>query len=316
MGLNVAALADFNNEVAGKIVLQTIYKGNTAEYVSIQEGIKYQEPLNKIAVTPYFQGGDTVTSPSGSAVFSQRNITVTKRTAYDSWNLQTLTQKYLGISALPEGSYEETFSLLNDLTTELVAKAQQSNDDFIWNASGSGVFPGSTVTAEADGFKYLISGSTSGVNVATGTSATAITGSTAYTQLTGMISSIDANVADAPDLTFFCGISVFQRIINGLTVQNLFHFDPTTVESRGGYYEVPLPGYPNVVIVGGWGLRSSERVVLGPASDMYVGTDLTSDTSNYQLWYDINSDTIKYRLRNKLGTQIGHPEYYVSNDLA
>jgi hypothetical protein len=316
MGLNVAALADFNNEVAGKIVLQTIYKGNTAEYVSIQEGIKYQEPLNKIAVTPYFQGGDTVTSPSGSAVFSQRNITVTKRTAYDSWNLQTLTQKYLGISALPEGSYEETFSLLNDLTTELVAKAQQSNDDFIWNASGSGVFPGSTVTAEADGFKYLISGSTSGVNVATGTSATAITGSTAYTQLTGMISSIDANVADAPDLTFFCGISVFQRIINGLTVQNLFHFDVTSVKARGGYYEVPLPGYPNVVIVGGWGLRNSERVVLGPASDMYVGTDLTSDTSNYQLWYDINSDTIKYRLRNKLGTQIGHPEYYVSNDLA
>jgi hypothetical protein len=316
MGLNVAALGDFNNEVAGKIVLQTVYKGNTAEYVSIQENIKYQEPLNKIAVDPYFQGGDTVTSPSGSAVFSQRNITVTKRTAFDQWNLQTLTQKYLGISALPEGSYEETFSLLNDLTTELVAKAQQSNDDFIWNAVGGAEFAGSTVTAEADGFKTLISGSTAGVNSATGVSATAITGSTAYEQLTGMISSIDANVADAPDLTFFCGISVFQRIINGLTTQNLFHFDPTTVKSRGGYYEVPLPGYPNVVIVGGWGLRNSERVVLGPASDMYVGTDLVSDTSNYQLWYDINSDTLKYRLRNKLGTQIGHPSYYVSNDLA
>ena len=316
MGLNVAALADFNNEVAGKIVLQTVYKGNTAEYVSIQEGIKYQEPLNKIAVEPYFQGGDAVTTPSGSAVFSQRNITVTKRTAYDSWNLQTLTQKYLGISALPEGSYEETFSLLNDLTTELVAKSQQLNDDFIWNASGSGTFPGSTVVAEADGFKLLISGSTSGVVAATGISATPITGSTAYDQLTGMIALADPNIIDAPDLTFFCGIGVFQRIINGLTVQNLFHFDPTTVKSRGGYYEVPLPGYPNVVIVGGWGLRSSERVVLGPASDMYVGTDLSSDTSNYQLWYDINTDTIKYRLRNKLGTQIGHPSYYVSNDLA
>lgn len=316
MGLNVAALADFNNEVAGKVLLQTIYKGNTAEYVSIQEGIKYQEPLNKVAVHPYFQGGDAVTSPSGSAIFSQRNITVTKRTAYDSWNLQTLTQKYLGISALPEGSYEETFSLLNDLTTELVAKAQQENDNFIWNAQSGSVFPGSTVTAEADGFKYLISGSTANVNVATGTSATPITGSTAYDQLTGMISSINANVADAPDLTFFCGISVFQRIINGLTTQNLFHFDPTSVKSRGGYYEVPLPGYPNVVIVGGWGLRNSERVVLGPASDAFVGTDLLSDTSNYQLWYDINSDTIKYRLRNKLGTQIGHPHYWVSNDVA
>ena len=83
MGLNVSALNDFNNEVAGKVLLQTIYKGNTAEYVSIQEGIKYQEPLNKIAVHPYFQGGDSVTSPSGSATFTQRNITVTKRTTSD-----------------------------------------------------------------------------------------------------------------------------------------------------------------------------------------------------------------------------------------
>lgn len=316
MGLNVAALADFNNEVAGKVLLDTVYKGNTAEYVSVQEGIKYQEPLNLISVDPYFQGGDAVTSPSGSAVFAQRNITVTKRTAFDQWNLQTLTQKYLGISALPEGSYEETFSLLNDLTTELVAKAQQNNDDFIWNAESGSEFAGSTVTAEADGFKFLISGSTTGVNVPLGTGATSITGSTAYAQLTDMLSVIDSNVADASDLTFFCGIPVFQRIINGLTTQNLFHFDPTTVTSRGGYYQVPLPGYPNVVIVGGWGLRGSERVVLGPASDMFVGCDLISDTSNYQLWYDINSDAIKYRLRNKLGTQIGHPEYFVSNDVA
>ena len=314
MGLNVTALADFNNEVAGKVLLQTIYKGNTAEYVSIQEGIKYQEPLNKIAVNPYFQGGDAVTTASGSATFSQRNITVSKRTAYDSWNLQTLTQKYLGISALPEGSYEETFSLLNDLTTELVAKAQQQNDHFIWMAVSGSQFSDSSVFPEADGFHALISGSTANVKVATGTSATPITGSTAYAQLTGMLVGADDNIIDAPDLTFFTSIPVFQRIISGLTTQNLFHFDPTTVKSRGGFYEVPLPGYPNVAIVGTWGLRSSERVVVGPASDAFVGTDLTSDTSNYQLWYDINTDTIKYRLRNKLGTQIGHPSYWVSND--
>jgi hypothetical protein len=316
MGLNVAALNDFNNEVAGRIVLQTVYQGNTTEYVSVQEGIKFQEPLNLIAVNPYFQGGDSVSTASGSATFTQRNITVTKRTAYDSWNLQTLTEKYLGVSSLPEGSYEETFSLLSDLTEDLVKKAQQSNDVFLWQAVSGSQFAGSTVTPLSDGFKALISGSTSGVVVATGTGATPITGSTAYTQLTSMLSQADANILDDESLTFFVGTRVFQRIINGLTTQNLFHFDPTTVARRGGFYEVPLPGYPNVKIVGIYGLASSERVILGPATDMVVGTDLLSDTNNYQLWYDINSDTLKYRLRNKLGVQIGHPEYYVSNDLA
>jgi len=317
MALNVAALADFNNEVAGKIVLDTVYTGNTTEYVSVQEGIKYQEPLNLISVSPFFQGGDSVTTASGSATFSQRNITVTKRTAYDSWNLQTLTDKYLGVSALPAGSYEETMTLLNDLTSDLVKKAQQANDVFLWNAvAGVAGTDNNNVVPEADGYKALISGSTAGVVVATGIGGNNITGSTAYAQLTSMLSQADANVLDAEDLTFFVGTRVFQRIVEGLTTQNLFHFDPTSVERRGGFYQVPLPGYPNVKIIGVFGLASSERVILGPAADMVVGTDLVSDTTNFQLWFDINSDTLKYRLRNKLGVQIGHPAYFVSNDKA
>jgi hypothetical protein len=316
MALNVNALADFNNEMAGKIVLDTIYKGNTTEYVNIQEGVKYQEPLNLVQVAPYFQGGDAVTNASGSAVFSQRNITVTKRTAYDAWNLQTITEKYLGKSALADGSYEETIALLNDMTGDLVAKAQQSNDDFIWNAKAGVVFAGSTVTPAADGLKALISGSTPGVVVATGAGAGAITASGSYNQLTSMLSQADVNILDAEDLAFMVGTKVFQRIINGLTTQNLFHFDPTTVTSRGGFYEVPFPGYPNVKIIGTYGLRNSERVILGPAGDITVGCDSASDTENFKLWYDINDDALKYRMRNKLGVQIGHPEYFVSNDLA
>ena len=317
MSINVSALNDFNNELAGKMVLDTVYTGNTAEYVSIQEGIKFQEPLNLASMDPYFQGGNAVSSASGSAEFTQRNITVTKRTAYDSLNLQLLTEKYLGKAVLDEGSYEDTMTILTDLYGDLTKKAQQQNDDFIWNAvSGSALATQPGVTAEADGFKKLISGSTSGVNVPTGDGANVITGSTAYDQIVDLISSVDDNVKDADDLTVFCGTSVFTRIISGLTTQNLFHFDPTTVERRNGFYEVPFPGFPNVKIIGGWGLRSSERVVVGPASDMVVGTDLMSDTTNFQTWYDINDDALKYRLRNKLGVQIGHPEYFASNDQA
>ena len=315
MALDVTALDDFNNEVAGKIVLDTVYKGNTAEYVAIQEGIKHQEPLNLVSVAPYFQGGDSVTTFSGSADFTQRNITVTKRTAQDAWNLQSLTSKYLGISALPEGSYEETFKLVSDLSADLVAKAQQNNDLFIWTAVEGEAFSGG-LDASGDGFKVIISGSTAGVKNPTGAGTGSIAAGTAYDQLVDMLAAADANVLDAEDLTFFVGTSVFQRIVSGLTTQNLFNFDPTSVQRRGGAFEVPLPGYPNVKIVGTYGLGSSERVVLGPTSDMFIGTDLISDTNNFKLWYDINTDTLRYRLRNKLGMQIGHPEYFVSNDLA
>lgn len=313
MAINASALADFNNELAGKMVLDTVYTGNTAEYVSIQEGIKFQEPLNLASVTPYFQGGDAVSTASGSLDFTQRNITVTKRTAYDQWNLQLLTSKYLGKAVLDPGSYEDTMTILSGLSEDLVKKSQQDNDNFIWNAV-SGAAYNNDLTPVGDGLKQIISGSTSGVNVPAGQSA--ITASTAYDQIVTLVSAVDDNVKDAEDLTVFMGSSVFQTVVSGLTTQNLFHFDPTTVERRGGYYEVPLPGFPNVKLIGTYGLRSSQRVIVGPASDMFVGTDLMSDTTNFQMWYDINSDSLKYRLRNKLGTQIAHPEYYASNDLA
>jgi len=316
MALNVSALADFNSELAGKLVLDSVYTGNTAEYVSIQEGIKFQEPLNLVSVAPYFQGGNAVSTASGSADFTQRNITVTKRTAYDAWNLQLLTEKYTGKAFLPEGSYEDTMTILTEMSSDLVKKSQQNNDDFLWNSISGSTFANSTVVPQADGFKKLISGSTAGVNVATGIGADDIVAATAYAQIAKMLESVDVNVLDAPDLTIWTGTSVFQRVIHGLTTQNLFHFDPTTVAKRGGFYEVPLPGYPNIKIIGTYGLRSSERVIIGPASDMVVGTDLSSDTTNFQMWYDINGDALKYRLRNKLGVQVGHPEYFVSNDKA
>ena len=314
MAINVSALSDFNNELAGRMLMDTVYTGNTAEYVEIQEGIKYQEPLNLASVTPFFQGGDVVSTPMGSLDFTQRNITVSKRTAYDAWNLQLLTSKYLGKAVLEPGSYEDTMTILSGLSEDLVKKAQQSNDDFIWNAVAGASGSGDTVIAAADGLKTVISGSTTGVAVPSGQ--TAIVGSTAYDQIVSLVEAVDVNVKDASDLTVFVGTSVFQRIISGLTTQNLFHFDPTSVATRGGMYEVPLPGFPNIRIVGTYGLRNSERVIVGPASDAFVGTDLISDTSNFQMWFDINSDALKYRLRNKIGTQIGHPTYWASNDLA
>ena len=321
MGFSIDSLATFNNQLAGPMIGDIVFRGNTSEFVNVVEHVKYKTPLNLYSVDPYFQGGDTVSTPSGSAEFTQRDLTVSKRTAYDNWNLQLLTQKYLGVSALPEGSYEDSLNILTELGNDLVAKAQQENDDFIWNAVSGSTFANSTVVAEADGFKKLISGSTAGVKVPaasqTGSAefGAAITSANAYDQITDGIALLDANVLDK-DLIVWCGTSTFIKIVNGLTKQNLFHFDPTSVERAGTYYAVPLPGYPNIKIVGTWGLRNSDRVIIGPPSDMFIGTDLSSDTANFRVWFSEDDDALKYRLRNKLGVNVGHVSYYASNELA
>ena len=109
-GLDVSALANFNNEVAGELIVKTVYGGSTMEYITIQEGVKHQEPINLFEVDLVLQNGTCVSTPSGSATFTQRNITVCPRTSFDGICLKDLDKKYLGISSLEPGSYNETWA--------------------------------------------------------------------------------------------------------------------------------------------------------------------------------------------------------------
>ena len=35
MSLNVSALADFNNQIAGELIIKMVYAGSTMEYITI-----------------------------------------------------------------------------------------------------------------------------------------------------------------------------------------------------------------------------------------------------------------------------------------
>jgi len=164
MALDVSALNDFNNEVAGKVIPKIVFEGYTTSILPIQEGIKFQEPLNIFEVDLQIQSGDCVSNASGSFDATQRTISVTQRTSYDGLCLDNLNPKYLGISALDAGSYNETFKLASVYTEQIVNQMKKSDDTFLWNSSNLGT---------------LTSGSTAGVVVpaaATGsvTSATII----------------------------------------------------------------------------------------------------------------------------------------------
>jgi hypothetical protein len=314
MSLNVSALADFNNQIAGELVLKMVYGGSTIEYVTVQEGVKYQEPINLFEVSLYINNGTCVSTASGSATFTQRNITVCPRTSFDAICLKDLDKKYLGISSLDRGSYNETWALANAYSELLVNQFQKANDQFLWRQeSGSASTFGGT--CEAGGLNYIITGSTSGV-VPFPANAASMSAANILTTMDGMIATSSADVADRDDLTFFMSVTLFRNYVAGLRAENNFYFDPSSITNRGGLYEMAYPFQPNIKVVGTVGLQGSNRVVLGPAKQIVVGTDLLSDFSEFQLWYDINTDTLRHRISTKLGVNIAYPEFWVSNDLA
>ena len=302
MGLDVTALSDFNNEVAGELVAKMVYGGSTMEYITIKEGVKFQEPINLMEVDLQIQSGTCVSTPSGSLDFSQRNITVCPRTSFDGICLKDMDRTYLGISALERGSYNETFALATNYSELLVNQFQKANDSFLWTqTSGS-------LSCASDGLKQIISGSTTGVVVAG-------TGDATLANLEVMLAALSDDVADRDDLTYFMSVSKFRSLISNIRTQNNFYFDPVSVQNRGGILEIGMP-FQNAKIVGTTGLNGSNRIVLGPAKQIVAGTDLMSDFSEFQLWYDINSDQLKHRISTKLGVNVAYPEFWVSNDVA
>jgi len=313
MSLNVSALADFNNQTAGELLVKSVYAGSTMEYATIQEGVKYLEPINLFDVTLNIQNGTCVTTPSGSATFTQRNLQVCPRTSFDSICLKDMDTKWLGIAALDRGSYNETFALAQAYSDQLVKQFQKANDLTIWQQkSGSASTYGGTCAT--DGLNYIITGSTSGVVVPAGFTGS-FTAATALERMDAAISGLSSDVADRDDLTFFMSVANFRTYVAAVRAANNFYFDPNSIENRGNLLSMNYP-YQNIKVVGTAGLQGSNRIVLGPAKQIVVGTDLMSDFSEFQLWYDINTDSLRHRIATKLGVNVAYPEFWVSNNQA
>jgi hypothetical protein len=311
MALDVTALSDFNNEVAGELVVKSVYGGSTMEYITIQEGVKYQEPINLMEVDLYIQNAACSTTFSGSLAFTQRNITVCPRTSQDGICLKDMDKKYLGISALEPGSYNETFALAGAYSDLLVNKFQKANDQFLWQqVSGSdSAFGG---TCEASGLLRILS-SGSAADAALDAANIAGTTTASLANLETMLEALPADVADREDLTFFMSVGKFRQFISSIRTANNFYFDPVSITNRGGLLEIGMPFQPNVKIVGTVGINT-DRIVLGPAKQIVAGTDLMSDFSEFSLWFDINTDQLRHRISTKLGVNVAYPEFWISNN--
>lgn len=297
MSLDVSGLGAFNNEVAGKVVPKIVFEGYTTSILPIQEGIKYKEPLNIFDTTLYVNNGDCVSTPSGSFAATQRDITVTQRTSYDGLCLDQLNPKYLGISSLERGSYNETFELASVYTDQIVNQMKKLDDQFLWSDGQFGTFTSS---------------STAGVvvpNDATGS----FTSTNALSKLDALIENIPAEVADRDDWTIWMSTANFRKVVVALREANNYYYDMNSPEQRTGILQLQYPFAPGIKVCGTVGI-SGNRIALMPDAYAVVGTDLLSDVDNFQLWYDINADQLKHRLKHKLGAQVAFPEYIISND--
>jgi hypothetical protein len=73
-----------------------------------------------------------------------------------------------------------------------------------------------------------------------------------------------------------------------------------------------VPG-TNVRITAVRGLNGSNKAYLTPASNIYVGTDLLSDSEDFKIWYSQDNDEVRFKSKFKLGVQVAFPEFVVAH---
>ncbi len=306
-GFDTSALSDFSNETRPEILSKIVNEGTTVELATLQPGVKYKEPINLLDVQPEIQEGfGCVSTESGSNAFTQRDLEVCRRTAHDGFCFADVEKKYLAHQASAGSVYSETEAIMGDITKQLVNKFQKSTEVFLWNVGG-------TNGCSVDGLFQHVSSSTAGV---TEVSQDALTTGNAVANVDEIYAAIPTDVMDREDLTIFMSVGNFKKYLIALQEKNYFNNGDVKSLAGGNMMTVEHPFAKNVKIVGTVGLGTSNRIVAGPSKDIVIGTDLAADATDFQLWYDINSDKVKYRLTAKFGANIAFPEYWISNDLA
>lgn len=296
----LSAVAKISDDIYRKAVLPMALVG---EGFSIVEGVKGTQPLHLLDETIYLQTDACNLSTSGDTVFTDRTITVCPLAYYKEYCLKELNTYWQG-QYLKSGSEYEDLDFMGATLLELISgKIGEINAKLFWQGSSSS----STLNLDKCNYSVtqILSGSTT--RITTGTTA-AVTSANIYAFVDQMINKVPDVIADK-DLKLYMSYGTYRLWASKLATLNYYH-DPS---KENGNMRMYHPTYGNVELVGTPGLSSSSYMFLTYPENIVVGTDLTSELDQFEVFYDRTKKSVIGSGAWKIGAQIAHPEYVVVN---
>lgn len=303
-GYDTAGLPEYTEQEPLDFLTKSLFDSKTPEVVEVWTGIKHQQAINIMDDTIYLQtGGDCPTfTPTGDTVFTQAILEVSPITTAKSWCLDELND-FITQKLLPAGSYAEDVAPaeLMDFIAGLIAQVMEVA---YWQGNTAS---GNPNLNKFDGFIKTIDAAV-GVIDGNTSNETSITTSNAISIFDNILLALPAALLNKEDVFVACGWDTFRKLIINLKNQNNsagFHYDSTNSAAMDAG-EMPILG-TKIRIKALHGLDGTNRIFAGRKRSFYIGCDVENDPTNWQLWYDINTDLVKFRSKFKLGTQITFP---------
>lgn len=261
--------------------------GETRKRISVQTGIKKDEHINYLNLTPTFQSGvGCGFTAQGEATLTQRLIETARFKVNMEFCPDTLIGKYaeyqVSINASENESLPFEAYIMEALTNEIVKKIETT----IWG--------GVKGTDLIDGFITLAKADSDVVDVV-------IEGTSAYADILKVYNVMSEYTLEQGG-EIYVSPAKFRAFMQEMVEKNYFHYNPGNAEPG----EFLLPG-SNVKVVRTPGLAGKTEVVGTFAKNMYYGCDLENAAEDIKVWYSDDDDLIKVAAKWNMGVQFAFP---------
>lgn len=261
--------------------------GETRKRISVQTGIKKDEHINYLNLTPTFQSGvGCGFTAQGEATLTQRLIETARFKVNMEFCPDTLIGKYaeyqVSINASENESLPFEAYIMEALTNEIVKKIETT----IWG--------GVKGTDLIDGFLTLAKADSDVVDVV-------IEGTSAYADILKVYNAMSEYTLEQGG-EIYVSPAKFRAFMQEMVEKNYFHYNPGNAEPG----EFLLPG-SNVKVVRTPGLAGKTEVVGTFAKNMYYGCDLENAAEDIKVWYSDDDDLIKVAAKWNMGVQFAFP---------
>ena len=261
--------------------------GETRKRISVQTGIKKDEHINYLNLTPTFQSGvGCGFTAQGEATLTQRLIETARFKVNMEFCPDTLIGKYAEYQVSINASENESLPfegyIMEALTNEIVKKIETT----IWG--------GVKGTDLIDGFLTLAKADSDVVDVV-------IEGTSAYADILKVYNAMSEYTLEQGG-EIYVSPAKFRAFMQEMVEKNYFHYNPGNAEPS----EFLLPG-SNVKVVRTPGLAGKTEVVGTFAKNMYYGCDLENAAEDIKVWYSDDDDLIKVAAKWNMGVQFAFP---------
>lgn len=312
-GFDVSDLADYTDQEKTELLLRSFYESKTFSTsrsmgADLEVGIKSSKQIQKFAVTAVPQTNNGCGfNASGDAPFTKVVITPGKIKYQDVLCPKTLEAKWTQ-KLLTQGQNNDDKKLTFMATIEEALKAliAEHNEKTDWQGDTAS---GNAYLNKYNGLIKFID--TAAVSVAGNTAAlTSLTVSNAFASAIAMVDALPAKLKGKPNLVLYVGTDTYDKIVTNLFNLNNFHF---TQDTAG--YEMTLP-VKGVKVIGVHGLDGTNRMFLMQASNITWGTDMEGEEDEFNYWYSMDDDNIKYSVKFSRGVVVAYPDEVVQFTLA